>query len=106
MAAFPSSAGLRHRHGRLLLEAKRYAEAEEQLRRAQALEPRFLDVYVALGAALTGLGRKDEARTVYEKVREIAPDSPEAGEAAVALGLASPPPATPESPLPFGSPPP
>jgi tetratricopeptide (TPR) repeat protein len=80
------------------VEAKQYGEAEKELRAAQALEPRFLDVYVALGAALTGLGRKDEARTVYEKVREIAPDSTEAGEAAVALGLA------PASPVP--SPPP
>ena len=90
---FPGSASLRHRRGRLLLEAKKYDEAERELREAQALEPRFLDVYVALGAALTGLDRKDEARTVYEKVREIAPDSPEAGEAAVALGLKPPSPA-------------
>jgi tetratricopeptide (TPR) repeat protein len=121
VAAFPASAALRHRLGRLLLELKRYDEAERELRQAQALEPRFLDVYVALGAALDGLGRRDEARTVYEKVREIAPESTEAGEAAVALGLApaspsapaaaapgsrSPAMATPESPIPFGSPPP
>jgi tetratricopeptide (TPR) repeat protein len=127
VAAFPASAPLRHRLGRLLLELKRYDEAERELREAQALEPRFLDVYVALGAALDGQGRKDAARTVYEKVREIAPDSTEAGEAAVALGLAPaspapiPPPASPapapapaaapspaaaESPMPYGTPPP
>lgn len=88
VALFPASAPLRHRLGRLLLEKKSYSEAENELREAQALEPRFLDVYVALGAALDGLGRKEEARAVYERVREIAPDSTEAGEAAVALGLA------------------
>ena len=110
VAAFPASAALRHRLGRLLLEVKRYDDAERELREAQAREPRFLDVYVALGAALDGLGRKDEARTVYQKVREMAPDSTEAGEAAVALGLAparasspSAPTASP-SPSPTGSP--
>ena len=101
VAAFPASAALRHRLGRLLLEAKLYDEAERELREAQALEPRFLDVYVALGAALTGQGRKDDARTVYEKVREIAPDSPEAAEAAVALGLAPASPAPNASPAPL-----
>jgi arylsulfatase A-like enzyme/predicted negative regulator of RcsB-dependent stress response len=114
VTAFPASAPLRHRLGRLLLEVKRYNEAERQLREAQALEPRFLDVYVALGAALDGLGRKDEARAVYERVREIAPESSEAGEAAVALGLApsspapagSPSSAPAESPIPYGTPPP
>jgi len=89
-AAFPTSAALRHRLGRILLEVKRYDEAERELREALALEPRFLDAYVALGNALTGLGRKDEARAVFEKVREVAPESPEAGEAAQALGLSSP----------------
>jgi arylsulfatase A-like enzyme len=104
VAAFPASASLRHRYGRLLLEAKRYDEAEAQLREAQAMEPRFLDVYIALGGALAGRGQKDEARTAYEKVREIAPDSQEAGEAAVALGLApAPSPAAPPAPA---SPPP
>ena len=110
VAAFPASAALRHRLGRLLLEVKRYDDAERELREAQAREPRFLDVYVALGAALDGLGRKDEARTVYQKVREMAPDSTEAGEAAVALGLAPAPASSPSaptaspSPSPTGSP--
>jgi choline-sulfatase len=104
VAAFPASAALRHRRGRLLLQVKRYEEAERELREAQALEPRFLDVYVALGDALKGLGRQDEARTMWERVRQIAPESPEAGEAAVALGLAPASPASVASPPPSASP--
>jgi len=103
-AAFPSSTALRHRLGRVLLELKRYDEAERALREALALEPRFLDVYVALGATLEGQGRKDEARALYEKVREIAPESSEAKEAAVALGLAPAPAASPSPGAPPASP--
>jgi arylsulfatase A-like enzyme len=85
VAAFPDSPALRHRHGRLLLETQRYAEAEAELRKALALEPRLLDGYVALGRALQAQGKATEARAPLEEVRRLAPESPEAGEAKTAL---------------------
>jgi arylsulfatase A-like enzyme len=114
VAQFPRSAALRHRRGRLLLEAKRYGEAEADLREALSLEPRILDASVALGLALDGQGRNEEARALFAEVRRLAPDSREAGEAAVALGLApaspsptlSPSPGPSPSPTPTPSPPP
>jgi arylsulfatase A-like enzyme len=103
-AAFPRSAALRHRRGRLLLETKQHAEAEKELREALSLEPRMLDAYVALGQALDAQGRNEEARAVLQEVRRVAPESPEAAEAAVALGLTpaspSPDPSAPPSPAP------
>jgi arylsulfatase A-like enzyme len=102
-AEFPRSPALRHRRGRLLLEAKRYAEAESELREALSLEPRLLDGYVALGQALHGQGRDEEANGVVQELRRLAPDSPEAAEAAkTAAGLDLTPgsPAPPISPVP------
>jgi len=104
-AEFPRSPAVRHRRGRLLLEAKRYGEAESELREALSLEPRFLDAYVALGEALHGQGRDEEANGVLQELRHLAPDSPEAAEAAkVTPGLdltpVSPPPPPPSPPTP------
>jgi arylsulfatase A-like enzyme len=82
VAAFPRSAALRHRRGRLLLETKRYGEAEAELREALSLEPRLLDAFLARGLALNGQGRDDEARAVFGELRRLAPESPESGEAA------------------------
>jgi choline-sulfatase len=89
-AEFPRSPALRHRRGRLLLEAKRYGEAESELREALSLEPRLLDAYVALGGALHGQGRDQEARAVLEDLRRLAPESPQAAEAASAAASPSP----------------
>jgi Flp pilus assembly protein TadD len=89
-AEFPRSPALRHRLGRLLLEAKRYGEAESELREALSLEPRLLDAYVALGGALRGQGRDEEAKAVVAELRRLAPESPEAAEAGPPS--ASPPP--------------
>jgi arylsulfatase A-like enzyme len=102
-AEFPRSAALRHRRGRLLLETEQYAEAEGELREAIALEPRILDSYVALGQALEAQGRHEQARDVLQEVRRLAPESTEADEAAVALGLK---PASPAAPSPGPSSPP
>jgi len=103
-AQFPRSAALRHRMGRLLLEAKRDQDAEAELREAISLEPRFLDAHLALGLALEGQGRKEEAGALFAELRRLAPDSPEAGEAAAALGLAPASPAPSPSPSPGSSP--
>ena len=99
-AEFPRSPALRHRRGRLLLEAKRYGEAESELREALSLEPRFLDAYVALGQVLRAQGRDEEANGVLQELRHLAPDSPEAAEAGQAeAGLDL----TPVSPAPVPS---
>jgi arylsulfatase A-like enzyme len=90
-AEFPRSAALRHRRGRLLLEGKRYAEAEGALREAVALEPRLLDAHVALGEALQAQGREEEAKGVLQGLRRLAPDLPEAAGAGQATPAASPP---------------
>jgi arylsulfatase A-like enzyme len=90
-AEFPRSAAVRHRRGRLLLEGKRYAEAEGALREALALEPRLLDAHVALGEALQAQGREEEAKGVLQGLRRLAPDLPEAAGAGQATPPASPP---------------
>jgi len=99
-AEFPRSPSLRHRRGRLLLEAKRYAEAESELREALSLEPRLLDGYVALGQALHGQGRDEEANGVVQELRRLAPDSPEAAQTAAGLDETPGSPAPPIPPAP------
>lgn len=96
--AFPGSAALRHRTGRVLLLLERGDEAAKELAEALRLEPRFLDARLALGLAEEMGGKKDAARAAFEAVRELAPESPEAGEAATALGrLGAGPKASPAS---------
>ena len=100
-ARFPRSAALRHRRGRLLLELKKYTEAEDELREALSLEPRLLDAHVALGEALHAQGRDEEAKGVLEELRHLAPESAEATEAAQVIpGLDL----TPVAPAPAESP--
>ena len=119
---FPRSAALRHRRGRLLLESKRYGEAEAELREALSLEPRLLDAHVALGEALHAQGRDEEAKGVLQELRRLAPESPEAAEAGKVVpnledlspvpaspsspAPSSPAPSSPATPMPYGSPPP
>jgi tetratricopeptide (TPR) repeat protein len=96
--AFPASAALRHRTGRVLLLLKRGDEAAKELEEAVRLEPRFLDARLALGLAEEMRGKTEAARAAFEGVRELAADSPEAGEAAAALGrLGAGPKAAPSS---------
>src|SRR6185369_4132743 len=100
-ARFPRSAALRHRRGRLLLELKKYTEAEAELREALSLEPRLLDAHVALGEALHAQGRDEEAKGVLEELRHLAPESAEATEAGQVIpGLDL----TPMAPAPAASP--
>jgi arylsulfatase A-like enzyme/Flp pilus assembly protein TadD len=84
--AFPASAALHHRAGRVLLLLKRGDEAKKELEEALRLEPRFLDARLALGLAEEMGGRADAARAAFEEVRQLAPDSAEAKEAAESLG--------------------
>jgi Flp pilus assembly protein TadD len=58
--------------GKLLLDERRYAEAVESLQRAVSLQPGYAAALVALGDALAGAGRRDEARQVLEGARATA----------------------------------
>jgi tetratricopeptide (TPR) repeat protein len=84
--AFPRSAALRHRTGRVLLQLKRPDEAVKELEEAIRLDPRFLDARLALGLAEQARGRREPAREALEEVRKLSPTSSEAAEAAEALG--------------------
>jgi arylsulfatase A-like enzyme/Flp pilus assembly protein TadD len=83
--AFPRSAALRHRTGRVLLVLKRPEEAAKELEEALALEPRFLDARLALGLAEQQRGRPEQARAAFEETRKLSPGSSEAKEAGEAL---------------------
>jgi type IV pilus assembly protein PilF len=68
---------------------KRPREAEEALRAAVKMAPRFARAYYELGVILSLDGRKDEARGAFRQAREIEPESPvgrAAGQALEALG--------------------
>ncbi len=67
--------------GRVLLHARRYREALARLDRARELLPDQAQVELLRGQALEGLGRRDEARKAYQRVKELAPDSRLAREA-------------------------
>ncbi|MET0555768.1 MAG: sulfatase-like hydrolase/transferase [Vicinamibacteria bacterium] len=96
--AFPASAALRHRTGRVLLLLKRADEAEKELAEAVRLEPLFLDARLAQGLAEEMRGKPEAARAAFEEVRRLAPDSAEAREAATSLGrLGAGPEASPSS---------
>jgi tetratricopeptide (TPR) repeat protein len=86
LVAFPGSAPLHHRAGRVLLQLERPEEAAKELAEALALEPRFLDARLALGLAEQARGRSAEARAAFTEVQKLAPSSPDAKEAAEALG--------------------
>jgi Flp pilus assembly protein TadD len=58
--------------GKLLLDERRHAEAVESLRTAVSLQPDYAAALVALGDALIGAGRRDEARQVLEGARATA----------------------------------
>ncbi len=93
IAAWPRSAALRHRTGRVLLLLKRPDEAAKELEEALALEPRFLDARLALGLAERERGRTEQARAAFEETRKLSPGSSEAkeaGEALKGLGAAAP----------------
>jgi tetratricopeptide (TPR) repeat protein len=87
--AFPDSAALHHRAGKVLMELKRFDEAARELTRALEIEPRFLDARLSLGQALEALGQTAAAESAYRKVKELAPASEEGQAGANALGRLS-----------------
>jgi arylsulfatase A-like enzyme len=87
--AFPDSAALHHRTGKVLMELKRFDEAARELTQALEIEPRFLDARLSLAQALEALGQTAAAESAYGKVKELAPASEEGQAAAAALGRLS-----------------
>ena len=71
-ADHPGSPMVHFSLGKLLLDERRYAEAVESLRTAVALQEAYAAALVALGDALAGAGRRDEARQVLEGARKTA----------------------------------
>ena len=68
----PENVMVRYSLGREYLKAKRYAEAERELRKALSLKPDYSAAYRELGKSLVGLQRLEEAREVYTKGAEVA----------------------------------
>jgi Flp pilus assembly protein TadD len=60
--------------------------AETSFRSAVERAPERVDIAMLLAAHLEARGRKDEARTLYRRVLELGPGSPEAAEARARLG--------------------
>jgi Tfp pilus assembly protein PilF len=74
--------------GYALFALKRYREAEQSLRFALSLEshqPQMARTYLNLGLVLMAERRREEARAAFVRVRELAPDSPSARDAAEQL---------------------
>jgi Tfp pilus assembly protein PilF len=68
-----------------LYHLKRPREAEEALRAAVKLAPRFARAYYELGVVLSLDGRKDEARGAFRQARDLEPESPVGRAATQAL---------------------
>jgi type IV pilus assembly protein PilF len=60
--------------------------AESALRTAMSRAPERPDIPLQLGLLLEGVGRGEEARALYRRVLQLAPDSPQATEAQRRLG--------------------
>jgi Flp pilus assembly protein TadD len=71
-ANHPSSPMVHLSLGKLLLDERRYPEAVDSLKTAVSLQPDYAAAMVALGDALSGAGRREEARLVLEKARDTA----------------------------------
>jgi Flp pilus assembly protein TadD len=70
----PSYREARVNQGLVYLDCGDYARAEKELRRALDLDGDDPDALVALGVALRGLKRFDEARAAYEKALTLRPE--------------------------------
>ena len=68
----PDNVMVRYSLGREYLKAKRYADAERELREALRLKPDYSAAYRELGKSLVGLDRPDEAREIYQKGAAVA----------------------------------
>lgn len=62
--------------GLALYHLKRYREAEEALRFAIGLDPQMAAAFYNLGLVLAAEGRKDDAKAAFQRVRDMAPQSP------------------------------
>ena len=71
-AQAPDNVVVRYSLGREYLKAKRYSEAERELREVLRLKPDYSAAYRELGKSLVGLERLEEAREVYTKGAEVA----------------------------------
>ena len=71
-AKAPENVVVRYSLGREYLKARRYTEAERELREALRLKPDYSAAYRELGKSLVGLERLDEAREIYTKGAEVA----------------------------------
>jgi Tfp pilus assembly protein PilF len=71
-AKAPDNVVVRYSLGLEYLKAKRYAEAERELREALRLKPDYSAAYRELGKSLVGLERLGEAREVYAKGAQVA----------------------------------
>jgi tetratricopeptide (TPR) repeat protein len=60
--------------------------AEASFRAAMQRAPERVDVVLMLAKYLDSLGRKDDARKLYQRITELGPGSPEAAEAKARLG--------------------
>ena len=68
--------------GLAFFHLKRYREAEESLRFALSLDPQLQAAYYNLGLVVTAQNRPEEAKVLFRRARQIAPESP-FGQAAV-----------------------
>jgi Tfp pilus assembly protein PilF len=69
----PDDAMLRYDHGAALAEARKFAEAAVQFRRATVLEPYWADAWLALGDAERVSANAPEALAAYEHFLALAP---------------------------------
>jgi TolA-binding protein len=72
--AGPASAHKSYDDALALLKAKRYDEAEAQAKHCIDSAPDFADCHMALGAALAGMSRWDDAAKEYQTFLRLAPD--------------------------------
>lgn len=67
----PEDPLIRYEYGQVLLQQRRFAEAEAQLTEATRLLPDYQDAHLALGRLYEGLERPDSAIRSYERVLEL-----------------------------------
>jgi tetratricopeptide (TPR) repeat protein len=68
----------RAHHGlaQLLHKVRRYPEAEEEYRKALALDPDNLEALTNLGTLVSDLGRSEESLALYDRALHVRPDDP------------------------------
>jgi Tfp pilus assembly protein PilF len=62
--------------GVALYNLKRYRDAEEALRFAIGLDPKMAPAYYHLGLVLVASDRREDAKTLFRRARDLAPQSP------------------------------